>query len=400
MRGSGFVRLLAAGLAAALVAAGCGGKGASVTGPDEVPASGSAVLQGGIVGAGFTSSSTGSVHALSSGSGMTVSVVGTALSTAVDEEGRFVMSGLPGGTATLRFEGGGVDARLTVPGLVDGQVLSIEVHMSGSSAELGSSPTCAPSAETHFSGALESIAGTRLVVAGRTVDASAVRKVWRGDRRIELADLQVGEKVKVWGTLHGDGIVMADEIIALTTEGSSGGMTWVTFSGKVEAVRSSSLDLHSNPNGGGYPTFAIGGVTVVTSSETKFRASDGGTLAPSDVKVGQKAEVEGWKRADGVVKAQKLTVEGSGSASGWVSFKGRVESVVALDAAAGVHLSCVLKMKVAGRSVQTDGSTSFTWSDGSSIDPYAIVAGDQARIEGWSQPEGYVLAESVVITRR
>jgi Domain of unknown function (DUF5666) len=399
MRSTGFVRLLLTGLAVALAAAGCGGKG-SVTGPDEATAPGNAVLQGGIVGAGFSASSTGYLHALSSGSGMRVSVVGTTLSTEADEEGRFLMSGLPPGSATLRFEGNGVDARLGVSGLVDGQVLSIEVHVSGSSAELGGSPTCTPSAETYFSGSLESLSGTRLVVAGRTVDASEVRKVWRGDRRIGLADLLVGEKVKVWGTLRGDGVVMADEIVALTTEGASGGMTWVTFSGTIESVRASSLDLHFNPNGS-YPTLVVKGVTVTTSAETKLRRSDGSTLAPGDIKVGQKADVEGWKRTDGVVKAEKLTVEGAGTGSGgWVSFKGRVERVVALDAASGVHSSCLLKMKVAGRYVQTDGSTVFKWSDGSSLDPYAIVTGDQASVEGWTQPEGYVLAAKVVVTRR
>jgi Domain of unknown function (DUF5666) len=399
MRGTGFVRLLSAGLAIALAAAGCGGKG-SVTGPDEGKPSGSAVLQGGIVGAGFSASSTGFLHALASGSGMRVSVVGTALSTEADEEGRFVMSGLPPGSVTLRFEGNGVDAQLAVSGLVDGQVLSIEVHVSGSSAELGGSPTCTPSAETHFSGSLESIVGTRLVVTGRTVDASEVRKVWRGDRRIELADLLVGEKVQVWGTLRGDGVVVADEVVALTTQGASGEMTWVTFSGSIESVRASSLGLHFDSNGP-YPTLIVKGVTVTTSADTKLRGSDGSTLAPGDIKVGQHAEVEGWKRTDGVVKAQKLTLDGAGTgSSGWVSFKGRVESVVALDAASGVHSSCLLKMKVAGRSVQTDGSTVFKWSDGSSLDPYAIVTGDQARIEGWNQPEGYVLAESVVITVR
>ena len=399
MRGTGFVRLVMAGLAIALAAAGCGGSG-SVTGPEEGTASGSAVLQGGIVGAGFSASSTGSLHALSSATGMRVSAVGTALSTDVDEEGRFLLTGLPPGSATLRFEGQGVDARLTVSGLVDGQVLSIEVHVSGASAELSGSPTCTPSAETRFSGLLESISGTRLVVAGRTVDASAVRKVWRGDRRIDLADLRVGEKLKVWGTLRGDGVVMADEIVALGSEGASNGMTWVVFSGTIESVRSSSFDVHSNPNAS-YPTIVVKGVTVTTSAETKFRRSDGSALAPGDIKVGQRAEVEGWKKADGVVKAQKLTVEGTGTGSnGWVSFKGRVEAVVALDATADVHSSCVLKMRVAGRYVQTDGSTVFKWSDGTSLDPYAIVTGDQAQIEGWSQPEGYVLAAKVVVTKR
>jgi hypothetical protein len=400
MRGSGLVRLLMAGLAIALAAAGCGGRGASVSGPDEATASGNAVLQGGIVGAGFSASSTGSLRAFSAESGMTVSVVGTALASEVDEEGRFVISGLPAGSATLRFQGGGVDARLTVSGLVDGQVLSIEVRLAGSSAELGGAPSCAPSAETFFSGRLDSIAGTRLVVAGRTVDASAVQRVFRGDRRIDLADLKVGEKVKVWGTLRGDGVVMADEILALSTEGASGTMTWVTFSGTVEAVRSSSLDLHANPNSS-YPTLVVSGVRVTTSAETRFRRSGGGTLAPGEIKVGQKADVEGWKKADGVVKAQKLTVDAPGGGAGsWVSFKGRVDSVVALDAAAGVHAACLLKMSIAGRAVQTDGSTVFKWSDGSSLDPYAIVVGDQAKVEGWSQPEGYVLAATLVVTKR
>ena len=125
-------------------------------------------------------------------------------------------------------------------------------------------------------------------------------------------------------------------------------------------------------------------------------------MSLGEIKVGQTATVEGWKKTDGSVRATQIVVEGTGTGGGatWATFKGRVESVVALDAAPGVHGSCVLKMKVAGRYVQTDGSTVFKWSDGSVLDPYAVVSGDQAYVEGWSKPEGYVLATKVVLDKR
>jgi hypothetical protein len=317
-----------------------------------------------------------------------VSVAGTPLSTEVDEDGRFALAGVPAGTVNLRFEGPGTSAQVSVSGLVDGQVTSITVQLTGGNAQLSGTPTCAPTAETFFSGTLDQVAGARLVVAGRTVDASQVQKVWRGERRIQLSDLQVGEKVKVWGTLRGDGVMEALEIVALTS--GSGEETWVTFTGQVESVGS-----------GSYPTVAVKGITVRTNSETKVKRSDGSPMSASEIKVGQTASVEGWKSTDGWVRATRIVVEGGGSGTGgtWVTFKGRVENVAALDAA-DVQRACLLKMTVAGRAVQTDGSTVFKWSDGSALDPYTIVTGDQAYVEGWSKPEGYVLATKMVVDKR
>jgi hypothetical protein len=387
MRRRNVVCLSLAGLAIALAAAGCGGSSA-VTGPEETAppaAKGSAVVLGTVAG---------------STAGLQVGVVGTPLLAPVDEEGQFALAGVPAGTATLRFEGAGVDARVAVPGVQDGLVTSVTVRVSGGAAELTGTPTCSPTAETYFSGTLYSVEGTRLVVGSRTVDASQVKKVWRGDRRIQLSELEVGEKVKVWGTQRGDGVVLAEEIAALTS-GPSGSETWVTFSGKVESVSASARDVHGNPNGG-YPVLVVAGNTVRTSSDTKVRRSDGSAMSPTEIKVGQTASVEGWRKTDGSVRATKIVVEGTGSGTpgDWVAFRGRVEAVAASDLAADVHSSCVLKMKVAGRYVQTDGSTVYKWSDGSVLDPYAIVAGDQAFVEGWSKPEGYVLAAKVVVDKR
>ncbi len=181
-------------------------------------------------------------------SGLQVGVVGTPLVASVDDEGQFALAQVPAGTVTLKLEGAGIDARVSVPGLQDGQVTSIKVQLAGGSAQLAGSPSCAPTAETFFSGLLESIAGTRLVVSGRPVEAGPSVKVWRGDRRSSLDSLQVGDKVKVWGTLRGDGVVVAEEIQALTTEPGPTGWTWVVFSGVVESLKASSLDVHANPN--------------------------------------------------------------------------------------------------------------------------------------------------------
>ena len=291
MRRTRVVSLFLAGLAVALAAAGCGGS-AAVTGPEAeapgVPVSGAAVVQGTVKGAG---------------TGLQVGVVGTALVTEVDNEGQFVLSSVPAGTATLKFEGAGVDARLPVPGLQDGLVTSITVQLSGGNAQLTSTPNCTPTAEAAFSGVLEQIAGTQLVVGGRKVDASQIRKVWRDGRRIQLADLQVGEKLKVWGTLRGDGVVVAEEIEARTPGANPTG--WVTFKGKVESVSASALDVRGSCE---TPTFVIAGHEVRTDGSTKFSWSDGSALSPGDVKVGDKAYVEGWSK-NGYILATKIVVD-------------------------------------------------------------------------------------------
>lgn len=292
MRRMRFVCLSLAGLALALAAAGCGGSSAVTGAETGSPVAGSAVVQGTVTGAS---------------TGLQVGVIGTPLVAPVDDEGQFALAGVPPGTATLRFEGAGIDARVPVPGLQDGLVTSIKVQLSGGTAQLSGTPNCTPTADTFFSGNIDSIALPRLVVAGRAVDTGQIKKVWRGDRRIQLSDLQAGEKVKVWGTLRGDGVVLAEEIAALTTGPGTTGETWVTFTGKVESVASASLDVHGSPNPG--PTaLVVKGITVRTDGQTKVRRSDGSLMSVGEIKVGQTATVEGWKKADGSVRATQIVV--------------------------------------------------------------------------------------------
>jgi hypothetical protein len=392
MRRTLFVSLALLAGCGLLLSVACGGAGA-VRGGSEPVATGNAVVQGTVRGSTL---------------GLQVAVVGTPLTAPVDDEGQFALSNVPPGSATLRFEGGGVDARVTVSGLVDGQVTSLDVTVSGGSAQVTGTPTCTPTAETFFSGTIDSISGTQLVVSGRRVDASQNQKVWRGERRIQLSELQAGEKVKVWGVLRGDGVVVSEEIAALTGGGGSG-ETWFSVDGKIDAVASggtNALDVHGSPNAAYYPTLVIAGRTIQTGEGTKFKWSSGAALDPREIKAGQTAHAEGWKKTDGSLRATGVTVEGTGGSSSptWVTFKGAVEGVqFDAIAAADVHgnpNAGYPTLKVAGRSAKTDGSTAFKWSDGSALDCKLIVAGDQAYVEGWSKPEGYVLATKVVVDKR
>src|SRR5512139_4079755 len=125
------------------------------------------------------------------------------------------------------------------------------------------------------------MSSSQIVVSGRTVDVTQLQKVWKPSGRAQLSDLKVGDRIKVWGTLRGDGVVVAEEIMSLTNDA---GETWFSFKGRVDGVAGSAAraldEVHGNPNpgnpspGGFYPTLSIAGKTVYTSNSTKFKWSD------------------------------------------------------------------------------------------------------------------------------
>jgi hypothetical protein len=280
-----------------LVVAGCGSKDPGVTGPEPAPAAlGSAVIQGTVQGAGVAASS---VHAASAGApgALRVTVEGTSLVAETDSDGQFVLVGVGSGPITLRFEGAGVDARLTVSGLVGGQILTIRVHVAGSSAELVSAPVAKPTQDMKFSGVIESVSSGRVVVAGRTVEDPGHTKCSKGDYKIQFGDLRVGDKVTVWGTLQPSGVVTSYEIVAEGPSKPKGDPPkpgqGMSFKGKVDSVS----PLH------------VAGHKVHTDGGTRFKWSDGTALDPSKIVVGDQAYVEGTKQADGSVAASKVMVD-------------------------------------------------------------------------------------------
>lgn len=274
---------------------GCSSSSLSPTSPSSV--SHGATIQGTVQSGAAASSS--ELAAFSVGAGIRVTVVGTGLSTTADSSGHFVLQGTPTGTVTLRFEGPGIDARIELGGLVEGQTLTITVQVSGSQAVLVSppspatSPTPAPAGkEVELTGTVESVTPPSLMVSGRTVLTSAATRIRRGDHTISLGDLKVGDKVEVEGTQQADGGLLASQIRLEDDEDEN--EAEVEFKGRIDSI---------SP-----PTLVVSGRLVVTNGSTRIRRGDK-TVALADLKKGEKVEVEGTRQANGSVLASKVKVE-------------------------------------------------------------------------------------------
>jgi hypothetical protein len=67
---------------------------------------------------------------------ITVTVVGTNISTTIDSSGRFTLNGVPAGDVQLKFAGTGLDATLTVRGVKAGDRIEITARLTDSSIRI------------------------------------------------------------------------------------------------------------------------------------------------------------------------------------------------------------------------------------------------------------------------
>jgi hypothetical protein len=208
---------------AALAAADCGG--GSPSSPDVAQARG-AIIRGSVQDSSTSGSDGGSLSASSTSRTLKVSVVGTNLSTSTNGSGEFVLTGVPTGRVELRFEGPGLDARLEIGGLSDGQEIRITVRVNGSGVVLvsgggssGPSPSPSPSPspdddddDVEFTGRLDAINGATLTVAGRTVVTDATTLIRRRGDPVPFSALQVGQILEVEGSPQTNSSVLARKI--------------------------------------------------------------------------------------------------------------------------------------------------------------------------------------------
>ena len=155
------------------------------------------------------------VSAASHHAGIKVTVVETGQSTTTDVSGTFVLSA-PAGTATLRFQGQGIDAQLTISGLTAGQTVTITVHLSGSHADMdddqgddGTHDTCfTAGAKAEVEGLIDSKTASSITVVQQGKGdfrclISASTRIRKGNRTLTLNDLVAGARVHVSGTGRG-----------------------------------------------------------------------------------------------------------------------------------------------------------------------------------------------------
>lgn len=202
--------LCAFGLAALAIA--CGGN-ASMTGSDApaaAPGAHGATIRGTVLGG----AAAGDVSASSLGT-LKVTVVGTSLQAMTDGSGSFTLTGVPAGNVELRFQGSGVDARLTIDGLSDGQTLTLTVRVEGNNAARvgeGDDDDDDEQGEVEFDGTVTQL--NPLTIGGRRVTTNSATR-FLGDHNDPVPSsqvLKVGNKVEVEGRQQADNSVLAEKI--------------------------------------------------------------------------------------------------------------------------------------------------------------------------------------------
>lgn len=294
---------LTAALAIGLVACGSGGgsptspSGGS-TGSGGTASTGGATVRGLVETGGTAAASTGEVHAFSVANGVRVSVVGTSLSTTTDDKGQFEIRGVPAGRVQLRFEASGIDARLEIEGLSEGQSVSINVHVSSDGAFLAETEDHRN--ETTIRGRIDAVIGNRLTVLGRTVVTDGLTQMLDlNNAPIRLGDLKVGQTAEIEGTSQADGTLYARKV-KLEDSGANGGGGGADDNG-------SPVNFVGTIQGLG--PLVVGGQAVVTDGGTRVLDRKNNPISISTLKVGDKVEVEGTKRSDGSVLASKIKLQ-------------------------------------------------------------------------------------------
>jgi hypothetical protein len=283
-------RLLGIVVVAAALTAACGGNGGPTT------PSGSAGGPGapGAPGPGPTATITGSVQV----AGVTVTVVGTSLASSVDAAGRFMLINVPPGDVSLQLTGGGANATVTLGAVQAAQSIDLVVMVTGSSASIDSQVKSG-AGEAELEGRVESLPPTMAALtfraAGRTVRTDSGTRFVDGSVTRSFADLQIGMRVHVRGSLSGDTftatrVELQNSQVAVPVQVNG---TIDTLTGSASAFQ-----------------FNIGSRVVRGDSATEFFGDGDKPDTFSDLKNGGRVEVKGQQR-DGFVYATRIHINGT-----------------------------------------------------------------------------------------
>jgi hypothetical protein len=287
-----------------LMAAACGGNAAlSSVGPSS-PSVG-ASISGTVRGTAVTPTpsrtlSENTFATLDSRSGVTISVVGTGISTNADNQGQFTLDNVPSGTVVLNFSAPGSNATATLQGVGPGDRVQITVTVNGNNAHIDS--------EHHNNGEISTRitsidSGNKSFQAGNwTIKTTGSTVIRHGSKTVQFSDLKPGDHVQVRGTRDGS-TVTATEI--KVEQGGQGGDAdddddddedhEAEVEGKVSGL--------SNPCPG--ITFMIGNTKVAADQNTTYGRRSSCDAIKNDLKV----EVEGIRNNDGSVLARRISID-------------------------------------------------------------------------------------------
>jgi hypothetical protein len=204
------------------IAASCSSNGSPTT-PSHAARAGGATIIGHVTG--FTT--TGSQRHLDGSSSvgnsaltftenasttLTVSISGTNISTNVDGNGQFELTGVPPGDVTLKFSGAGVNASITLTGVPASAQISITVTLNGNSAKLEGREDEEDEDGNELEGTVSNKSGNcpslTFTVQETTVTTDGNTK-FNGGQCSQVAN---GTKVEVEGTHQANNSVLAKQV--------------------------------------------------------------------------------------------------------------------------------------------------------------------------------------------
>jgi hypothetical protein len=340
-------------------------------------------------GGGSTAAITGSVRsgspllAASTGaavSALTVTVVGTTISSGIDASDHFSLTGVPPGEVQLKFSGGGVDSLVRLSSVLPSQTVALVVNVEGTAVAVDSEVRSTGTTE-QLEGRVESLPPTTaagsVVVAGQTVKTDTTTRFEQGSAPRTFGDLQIGMRVHVEGSASGTDLRASLVQIQNTT-------TWipVEVNGSIDSLSGNATLFQ----------FKIGSRLVKGDTLTTFYGS--AALSFSSLKDGVRVEVKGQQR-DGYVYAERLhvnDVDVAGTDDGGQDSSASIDGV--LTAISGT--SPALRLTVAGTTVRTSSATDVRRrGDVQALDVLKI--GQTLHVVGVRQADGSIDARKIQI---
>jgi hypothetical protein len=364
-----------------VVTAACGGSKSPVA-PDASQgtpgASTSATIIGSVKGATSPMLGAGWGAAIS---GVTVSVVGTSISSGLDAAGQFRLSDVPAGDVQLKFTGGGVDSTVPVPQVQTAQTITLVVAVSGSTASLEAERRSGASG-AELEGRIESLPPTMaagmLNVGGWTVTTQASTRFEQGGVVRTFADLEIGMRVHVTGQTSGSS-TMASLITIQNTN------TWipVNVNGVIDSVTGSAASFQFN----------IGSRVIKGGTATEFFGDGSSAAGFADLKEGARVEVKGEQR-DGFVQATRIHLQDVVDDDD--DSDGQDQSASIQGTLTGTTGGATPTLTVGGTTVKTTADTEVR-RRGDVQSLAQLVVGQTLHVVGTRQPDGSIIARKIDI---
>jgi hypothetical protein len=283
---------------ASALAACSGNASLSPVGPSS-PASGGASISGTIRGSATVPLRTLAEETLTTfdtRGAVTVSIVGTGISTTADNQGVFTLNNVPTGTLQLNFTGPGANAMVTLAGVGPGDRVQIAVTVNGNSAHVDS--------EHHNNGELSTRItsidnGAKTFQAGTwTIKTTGSTVIRHGSKTVQFSDLRVGDHVQVRGPRDGSTVTATEIKVEQGGDGEDNDDRDDDHEAELEGT------VSGLSNSCPVITFTVQGTKVTADKDTTYGSNTSCNAMKNDLKV----DVEGTRQSNGSVLARRISL--------------------------------------------------------------------------------------------